>query len=73
MKPKLLAEGLSLTPAERIRLAQDLWESVSEVPTEDALTELQKKELDRRLEAIRSRSDQSIPWRKVLEEIRELK
>ncbi len=73
MKAKLLSEGLSLDPEERIRLAQDLWDSVSEVPSSDPLTELQKQELDRRLQAIQERPDQSIPWKKVFQEIRDLK
>lgn len=73
MKNKLLAEGLSLEPAERIKLAQDLWDSVSEIPAPEALTDLQKQELDRRVAAIKNRPDQSIPWRDVLEEIRGLK
>ena len=69
-KRKLLAEALGLDPAERIRLAQDIWESVSEVPAPEALTELQRNELDRRLDAIQHRPDESIPWRTVLAEIR---
>ena len=73
MKAKLLSEGLSLDPAERIRLAQDLWDSVSEVPDSEPLTDMQKSELDRRLEAIQNRPDQSIPWKEVFKEIRELK
>ncbi len=73
MKNKLLAEGLALEPSERIRLAQDLWESVSEIPAPEALTDIQKQELDRRLAAIQNRPDQSVPWRQVLEEIRGLK
>ena len=73
MKNRLLAESLALDPADRIQLAQDLWESVSEIPAPEALTEIQKEELDRRLEEMKNRSDQSVPWREVLEEIRGIK
>jgi putative addiction module component (TIGR02574 family) len=73
MKAKLLADILSLTPAERIHLAQDIWESVSEIPDASILTDLQKEELDRRLAALERRSNSGIPWRDALAEIRQAK
>lgn len=49
MNNKLLADILQLSAAERIRLAQDIWDSVSELPDAAALTDEQKYELDQRL------------------------
>jgi len=42
---------LNLTVAERIELIGDLWDSLAEVPDAVSLTEAQKAELDRRLDA----------------------
>jgi putative addiction module component (TIGR02574 family) len=48
MNKVLLAELMELTPAERIQLAEDLWDSIA---TEDLppLTAEQEQEIDRRL------------------------
>jgi len=37
----------SLTPAERLRLIDDLWESLASTPEAVPLTPLQRDELDR--------------------------
>jgi len=42
-----------LTAAERIQLAEDLWDSVDPDSPEIALTPVQAAELDRRLEELR--------------------
>ena len=42
---------LSLSVAERIELMGDLWDSIAETPEAIALTEAQKAELDKRLDA----------------------
>jgi putative addiction module component (TIGR02574 family) len=39
-----------LTPAERIQLAHDLWNSVDRVDVDRTLTEAQRAELQRRLD-----------------------
>jgi putative addiction module component (TIGR02574 family) len=59
----LLAELLELSPAERIQLAEDLWDSVVASPeTMPSLTAEQVAELERRLaEHIRNPSS-AIPW-----------
>ncbi len=44
---------LNLCIAERIELIGDLWDSMAETPEAIALTEAQKAELDRRLDAHR--------------------
>jgi putative addiction module component (TIGR02574 family) len=58
-----------LSAAERIQLAQDLWDSVSDAPDVWMLSPEQKQELDRRLKAYRRRKaagvDASSSWSEV--------
>ena len=59
-----------LTVAERIQLAEDLWDSVREAPEVLELTEAQRAELDRRLATHRADPDSAIPWAVLREELR---
>ena len=50
MKESLVTELLKLTPAERIQLAEDLWDSVAADPENlPPLTDEQHTEIERRL------------------------
>jgi putative addiction module component (TIGR02574 family) len=49
MKRDLVAEILALPVAERMRLVEAIWDSISAVPEALPLTDWQKQELDRRL------------------------
>jgi putative addiction module component (TIGR02574 family) len=60
-----------LTVAERIQLAEDLWDSLAEAPEVLELTEAQRAELDRRLEAHRADPDAAIPWEVLRQELRQ--
>lgn len=63
---KQLPYGLSeLSAAERVELAEDLWDSIIDSPDALPLTDAQKAELDSRLEAHASESDQGSPWSEV--------
>ena len=53
---------LDLSIAERMELIGDIWDSISEVPEAVALTEAQKAELDRRLDAYRKDPTAGAPW-----------
>ncbi|MDQ1638025.1 MAG: hypothetical protein QOF62_1364 [Pyrinomonadaceae bacterium] len=57
-----LSEILQLSIDERIRLAQDIWDSIAAVPEAISLTEAQREELDRRLAAYEENPDEGIPW-----------
>ena len=57
-----------LTPDERIRLAEELWDSVG--PGELTLSQTQAEELDRRREHLRQHRSQGRPWREALEELK---
>ncbi len=64
------ADFLSLSVPERIILVEDIWDSVSEVPDAVILTEEQKAELDRRLDAYHKNPGEGSPWSEVRTRIR---
>jgi len=49
MKTDLVAEIFAHPVAERMRLVEDIWDSIAAVPDALPLTQWQKDELDRRL------------------------
>ena len=54
--------GTHVTVAERIQLAEDHWDSVAAADEVLELTEAQRSELDRRVQAYRADPDATIPW-----------
>ncbi len=56
------ADILGLSVSERIQLVQDIWDSIAEVPDSISLTDEQKAELDRRLNAYHKNPDAGSPW-----------
>ena len=64
------ANVLSLSVPERIQLVEDIWDTIAEVPEEITLTDEQKAELDRRLDAYHLNPDEGSPWGVVRERIR---
>ena len=64
-----LAKVLALPVEERIRLAQSIWDSVVEVPEAVEVTEEQREELNRRLDAYREDPSAGSPWPEVKERI----
>ena len=56
-----------LSPAERLRLLEQLWDSLSDddVP----LTAAQRRELDRRLDDLEREGPRGIPWDEVLDRL----
>lgn len=66
---KPIMDFSQLTVAERIQLAEDLWDSISEAPEILSLTDAQRKELERRLKAYRSEPDATIPWESLRQEL----
>ena len=61
---------MSLSVPERIQLVEDIWDSIVELPDEVPLTDEQKVELDRRLDAYHLNPDEGSPWGMVRERIR---
>jgi putative addiction module component (TIGR02574 family) len=63
---KQLPYGLSdLTVAERVELAEDLWDSIVDSPDALPLRDAQKAELDARLSAHASEPGQASTWPEV--------
>jgi putative addiction module component (TIGR02574 family) len=60
---------LNLSISERIQLVQDIWDSIAEVPDSVPLTDEQKAELDRRLDAYHKDPEVGSPWSVVRERL----
>jgi len=60
-----LAEIVSLSVGERIRLAEAIWESITAEPGQPALTEAQQQELERRLAAHTASPEDVVLWEEV--------
>ena len=67
-KPALNISDLS--PEERLRLIEELWDSLAEKPEAVPLTNPQREELDRRLDDLEQSGPVGIPWDEVLQQIR---
>jgi putative addiction module component (TIGR02574 family) len=61
----LLAKALELSPAERILLVEDIWDSVAAEPDDLQLSDELKAELDSRLEAHRANPSAGSSWEEV--------
>lgn len=55
-----------MTVAERIRHVQDLWDRIAEEPEAVPLSDAQRTELRRRLEAHQADPGAAVPWEQVL-------
>lgn len=64
MNERLLAAAVELPVEERIELVEAIWDSISETE-EPALTEAQRRELDRRLDDLEQNPETSRPWEEV--------
>ena len=64
-----IADVLELSVFERIQFVEDVWDSIARMPNAVHITEEQKKELDRRLEAYHRNPNLGSPWNKVKERI----
>ena len=60
-----LSDILGLPIDERIRLVEEIWDSIAEVPEAVPLTEAQKEELDRRLAEYEANPAEGAPWAEV--------
>jgi len=62
-----VADLLGLSVSERIQFAEDIWDSITTVPEAVYITEKQKEELNRRLEAYHRNPNLGSPWNEVKE------
>ncbi len=64
-----LADVLALSVPERIQLVEDIWDSIAPLPERPALTEAQRAEIDRRLDAHHKEPKAGSPWEEVKQRI----
>lgn len=69
MPPELIETAKSLPLAERVELAEALWESIVADGYETVSTDAQKDEIQRRLAAHQSDPAAVVPWEKLKAEI----
>jgi putative addiction module component (TIGR02574 family) len=69
MKYPSLAELTELTPDERLRLIEDVWETLASDSDSLPLSDDHRREIDLRLEALRRSSDRGSAWPDVRERI----
>lgn len=69
MQSLLTVEMSQMSVAERIQLAEDLWDSILSAPEGLPVTELQKEELDRRLEKHSQNPEAGLSWESVKERL----
>jgi putative addiction module component (TIGR02574 family) len=60
-----------LSPEERLRLIEVLWESLRTRQESVPLTHAQREELDRRLDELDRGETETIPWEEVKERLRD--
>jgi putative addiction module component (TIGR02574 family) len=65
MESNLTQELLKLSVAERIQLAEDLWDSVAYDPEQVPITEAQTAEIDRRLARFAQDAPTLSSWEEV--------
>ena len=65
------SELLKLSEAERIQLAQDLWDSIPAASAALTLTDEQRQELERRLAEHQADPTSAIPWEQARAQLRE--
>ncbi len=64
-----VADVLELSIPERIQFVEDIWDSIATMPETIHITEKQKEELSRRLEAYHRNPNLGSPWNEVKERI----
>lgn len=69
MANELTQELLKLSIAERIQLAEDLWDSVAKDAAQVPVSESQLAELERRLERFSENPDATRPWEEVRKDL----
>jgi putative addiction module component (TIGR02574 family) len=60
-----IQEILKLSIAERLRLVEDIWDSIAASPDALPVTDSQRRELDRRLAEYRSNPTAGRSWQEV--------
>ena len=59
-----------LSPEKRLRLIEELWDSLNDKPENVSLTNARREDLDRRLDDLEPSGPEGISWDQVLQQIR---
>lgn len=70
MQSELTEQAKKLSIPDRILLVEEIWDTIAEENQAFELTDAQKRELDRRLELVRSNADQGRPFGRTWDEIK---
>ena len=70
MTTTALAEIAQLSVAERIQLAEDIWDTIAAAPDELPLPDAQRAELDRRLQSYHDDPLLGASWQEVQQRVR---
>jgi putative addiction module component (TIGR02574 family) len=65
MAMELTKQAKNLSIPDRIRLVEEIWDTIAEENEAFELTDSQKRELDRRLESARSNPGQGRTWDEI--------
>jgi len=68
MAMELTKQAKNLSIPDRIRLVEEIWDTIAEENEAFELTDGQKRELDRRLESARSNPGQGRTWDEIKHE-----
>ncbi len=60
-----MSDVLALPIEDRLRLVEEIWDSIAAFPEAVALTDAQRRELDARLDAHRRNPTAGSPWAEV--------
>jgi putative addiction module component (TIGR02574 family) len=73
MSTKPFNEISKLSVSERIQLVEDIWDSIAAEPESIAITEVQRQELDRRLDNYNNNPQPGSTWDEVKKRVRDSK
>ncbi len=65
-----ISDIMQLSVAERIQLAEDIWDSIAVSPEFVPVTDEQRQELDRRLQAYAQNPDEGVSWDELRDKVR---
>jgi putative addiction module component (TIGR02574 family) len=69
MTTGLLKKATNLPVPDRIKLVEDIWDSIAEESEDSPLTPAQKRELDRRLDSMRKNPSRAVSWTEARQRI----
>jgi putative addiction module component (TIGR02574 family) len=67
---ELLERAKELPVPERVKLVEDIWDSIAEESEAVNLTPAQMSEIERRLEQHRLHPEDAVPWEEVRDRLR---